>query len=115
MQIALEADDFGRLVCSIAHGETRATVTASDLGGAAFDLRATLDDLLRDGLGECYWREGGGEYRWLFRRDSSNARVAVLWSNGTLTGWEHVFWAEVPLDGFAEELRGALDRLSTIH
>jgi hypothetical protein len=53
-------------------------------------------------LGECFWKEGGGEYRWVFRRDGESVRVAVLWSAGVMTGWEHVFWAECPVGEVAK-------------
>ena len=104
MQVAFSAGEFGRLVCSLTHGGREAAITAADLPGAVADFRAAFDDALRDGVGECYWREGGGEYRWVFRKDGGNIRVAVLWSNGTLTGWEQKVWLERP----AEEVEGAI-------
>jgi hypothetical protein len=46
----------------------------------------------------------------MFRRAGEKVRIAVLWSAGTLTGWEHVFWPECDFEAFAgqvrEEVRG---------
>ena len=100
MQISLGADQLGRLVCAIAEGSEGATVTASDLPEAAAGLLAAIETVKTSGMSECYWHEGGGEYRWVFRRMDDDVRIAVLWSAGTLTGWEHVFWAETNLAEF---------------
>jgi hypothetical protein len=83
-------------------------VTASDRPQAIAGLSAAIDTLERNGIAECYWHEGGGEYRWVFRRDLSRVRVAVLWSAGTLTGWEHVFWSECDLNLFLALVRREL-------
>lgn len=114
MQTVFETDDFGRLLCHISDGETRATVTAHETAGPAADLLAAIADARRDGAGECYWREGAGEYRWAFRTEGPAIRIAVLWSSGTLTGWEHVFWKEREAAEFEREVRAGLDRISRL-
>ncbi len=111
MNLSLETDHFGRLICSISHGGGEAVVTASNPSAAAADLAAAIEDAVTAGCGECYWQEAGGEYRWMFRRDGDQVRLAVLWSAGTLTGWEQVLSAECDLDTFARQVRDELHRV----
>ncbi len=82
-----------------------ATVTASDCTAASSALMDAVDGAAASGYGECYWRHTSGEYRWMLRRDGEKVRIAVLWSNGTLTGWEHVFWSECGFEPFASLVR----------
>lgn len=113
MQLSFGTDEFGRLTCALADGEDQATVTAANLAGAAGDLAAALRDTAADGCSECYWMEGGGEYRWVFRREGDKVRVVVLWSAGTLTGWVHIFSSECELDALTSQVQDGLDRLPT--
>lgn len=108
MQVALCTDQFGRLTCDLADDRTAAVVTASDTEQAKAGLIAALDKLRDTGVAECYWHESMGEYRWVFRRDGDAVRVAVLWSTGTLTGWEHVFWTECEASAFDRAVRSGL-------
>ena len=111
MQFSLAAADFGRLACTISDARGEATVTSSNPSSAAADLAAAIDSAVNTGSGECYWREAGGEYRWMFRRNGEMVAIVVLWSAGTLTGWEHVFQSECDVDPFARQVRDELDRL----
>ncbi len=109
MQFSLDEDEFGRLVCLISDGPTRATVTAANAIEAARELSAAIQSALSAGTGEGFWEESGGQYRWLFRRENDRLRIVILWSIGTLTGWENKFWVECEAAPFArlvgEELR----------
>jgi hypothetical protein len=109
VELCFSTDQFGRLTCDVAHGAESAVVTASDRPQAIAGLTAALDTLERNGIAECYWHEGGGEYRWVFRRENSIVRIAILWSTGTLTGWEHVFFGECDRDEFVTLVRRELD------
>ena len=102
-------DQFGRLTCNVSNGPESAVVTASDLQRAVADLASAVDALKRNGIAECYWLEGVGEYRWAFRRAGDRVRIAVLWSNGTVTGWQHVFWHECSLELFVNLVRREMD------
>ena len=93
---SFQADEFGRLTCNLSDGKSHAVVTASDLRQAAAGLANAISNCTRNGLAECFWYEAGGDYRWVLRRCGDAVRLAVLWSSGTLTGWEHVFWTECP-------------------
>lgn len=111
MQLTLEADELGRLICSLADGATAATATASNMPEAGRDLMAAIADARATGLGECWWQEQGGAYWWMFRREAQQLTVAVLWSHGTITGWEHVFRSECDLEWFAIRVAEELARV----
>jgi hypothetical protein len=108
MPLAIETDDFGRMICSVTHGTQTAVVTAAAFAKASSDLWDALDQLETRALGERCWAESTGEYRWVFRRNGESIRVAVMWSIGTLTGWEHVFWSECAAAGFLDQAREEL-------
>lgn len=114
MQFLSEVDAHGRLVCTIPTGQTEIRVTSQDASHAASALLAALDDTDRDGCGECYWQEGGGEYRWVLRREGATLRVAILWATGIVTGWEHVYWWEGPFDEGMSGIRNGVATLSAL-
>jgi hypothetical protein len=109
MQLTLDIDDAGRFVCTLAHDATTALVTASTLP-AADDLLAAIEDARDTGYGECVWEEAGGDYRWMLRKRDDVLTVVVLWSSGTLTGWEHVFRGECDLEWLAGRVGAELER-----
>jgi len=111
MQLDFALDDFGRLICNLSDGDARATVTASNMPAAASEMLRGLREAAENGRGECWWLEGTGEYRWVIRREGDRATLVVLWSGGTLTGWEHVFWGEEAFDVLAGFIRTGLERL----
>lgn len=98
-------DEFGRLTCDLTDGQTAAVVTASDTEQAKAGLIAALEKVRQTGISECYWHESMGEYRWVFRGQGDTLRIAVMWSAGTVTGWEHVFWTECNLHEFDQAVR----------
>jgi hypothetical protein len=110
VQVDLCTDEFGRLTCALADEQTAAVVTASDPVEARTGLLAALDKVRESGMAECFWHESMGEYRWVFRRDGDRLRVAVLWSAGTVTGWEHVFWTECDPQAFDGAMRAEIFR-----
>ena len=110
MEFTLASDGRGLLTCALSDGPLTATVTASNPVAASSDLVEALEGIAAAGYGECYWRHAAGEYRWMFRREGDKVRVAVLWSTGTLTGWEHVFWSECDLESFASRVREEIAR-----
>ena len=112
MGLNIRSDGFGRMICTIAEDGSEAVVTARDLGDAAGALSKAIDSVAASGIGECYWPEGVGEYRWVFRLSGDQIRVAVLWSTGTMTGWEHVFWAECDYSSFTAQARAELRAVS---
>lgn len=108
MEITITTDAAGHYLCTLDDGETRALVTASNVPQAGEDLLAALDDVRESGLGECPWEVPGGYYRWMFRRDGQRLTVVVLWSSGTITGWQHVFRGECDFEPFAQQAQLAV-------
>lgn len=102
MEITITTDETGHLVCTLDDGVAKALVTASNTPGAGEDLLAALDEARDTGLGECLWEVPGGEYRWMFRREGERLTVAVMWSAGVITGWQHVFRSDCEAEPFAE-------------
>lgn len=111
MQLSLDSDEFGRLVCTLSDGQTQAKATASSLPDAAQDLMRAMDSTIDRGFGECYWAEATGDYRLVFRRFDERVQMVVLWSTGTLTGWEHIFRAECELAELAAQVRTEVGRI----
>ena len=112
MDLMLETDEHGRIICTIVDGRQAATVTASNMPDAASELPKALERARASGLGECWWEEQGGAYRCLFRRDGDRVTVVVLWSTGTITGWEHVFRSECDLAWLATRITEELASLA---
>lgn len=94
VDIAMALDEFGGLVCTLTDGKVSGSARASNANDAAEDLLAALDEVSAIGVGECFWPRESGMYRWLIRREGSEARLVVLWSSGTMTGWENVLWTD---------------------
>jgi hypothetical protein len=109
VQVTLNCDLSGRVVGAIAHNGAQAAVTSSDSGSAIEELQQAVESAVTHGHGECFWHEAVGDYRWLFRREGNTMRVVILWSSGTLTGWEHRFWAECDAQDFHGAMRAAIE------
>lgn len=110
MDLSLGIKD-GYLVCSFSDGERTTMASAADVAAGAADLLAALDDLRRFGYGECAWLDPEGEYRWMLRREGSQTTVAVMWSHGTATGYQHVFRGECDFEWLEARLRAELERI----
>ena len=110
MDFSLTTDDLGRFVGILTDGHSEGMVTASNVPEAGFDLLAALRSVQAEGYAECVWQEQGGEYRWMLRRDDDRVQIAVLWSTGTITGWEHVFRADCGVREFASRVTRELGK-----
>jgi hypothetical protein len=104
-------ESSGRLICTCQNGDETRVVTAANATVACAELLLAVDDVRDTGFGECFWPEGGGEYRWMLRRAGDRLTVVALWSTGTLTGWEHVLRAETDFDTFDAETRERLSNM----
>lgn len=109
MQVTLQSDSLGRVVGTIEHNGAQATVTGWDAGAAITEFQLAVESAVTNHHGECFWQEATGVYRWLFRREGGKMRVVILWSMGTLTGWEHRFWAECDMEEFREAMDSAIE------
>lgn len=110
LSVTMEKDDFGGLACTLVDGETRGIARASNIEQAAAGLLNALDDVEADGTGECFWPRESGVYRWLIRRQQEGVQLVVLWSAGTLTGWENVFWTTCEWAPAASAIRSEVMR-----
>ena len=110
MTITFSVDDMQRLTCALDRDKIHAVATSSDLNDAVAGMQKAIDSLEANGHGECFWKEAAGEYRWVFRKEGDNVRVAVLWTIGVMTGWEHVFWAESPIAEVVGQIRAGLPK-----
>ena len=110
MTITFAVDELERLTCALDRDKIHAVATSSDLSDAVIGMKTAIDSLEANGHGECFWKEAGGEYRWVFRREGDNVRVAVLWTIGVMTGWEHIFWAERPMAEVVDQIRAGLPK-----
>jgi hypothetical protein len=112
MTFKLSAAESGAVVCSIADQRHDAEFEAPVAAKAINDLSCAIDGLEKSGVGEAFWHQPTGEYRWLFRREgeSERVRICVLRSIGTLTGWENVFWSEDDAAPLVRMLRAEIDR-----
>jgi hypothetical protein len=114
-RFTLSAGDHGHLICEVSFGAQQATVSCFDLEQGVHDLDLAFHDALRDGVGECYWREATGEYRWVFRKtEPGMVRVALLWSHGAMTGWDQLIWTETDAAAFETRLAEARRGLNAV-
>lgn len=103
--------DSSRLICHLSDGSVAATATSADAGDAAAEFLAALQNARDSGLGECFWHEQGGDYRWMFCRHGDRVEVALMWCEGVVTGWRHVFRAECALEQLVADSHREFGRL----
>lgn len=109
MNIVVERPTQDRIVARLQDGSTEhATVESRHAGRAALSLVTAMDLAVREGYGECFWPEPTGQFWWLFRREDRRLELAVLWSRGAMTGWQHVFRAADEVDYFVERVKDEL-------
>lgn len=112
MNFSFETDGAGHLVCRLSDGAGETVVGAADVAGAGGALLQAAEGAMAPlGYGECEWLVPNGEYRWMLRRSGHDVTVAVMWSSGTIMGYQHVFRGECPAAWFAERVQAELGRL----
>ena len=93
MEVRLEPRIARPLIVHLREGEHRPR-SACLVASGADSLQRPQRGPGPDGYGECFWPGvEGGQYWWMFRRDAETLEVAVMWSRGGASGWEHVFRA----------------------
>jgi len=90
MNLTIELDDHDHLTVSIIDGGERPTVASPHAARAGALLLHAIDQAIAEGYGECLWPAPDGEYWWMFRRDHETLEVAVMWTRGGASGWQHV-------------------------
>jgi len=108
IDLAFQRHPSGGLIGTLGDGTTSATIGAAEVDRALADVLLAVDEAQRQPFSECFWPVPGGEYRWMFRRNGDEVTVVVLWSAGTVPGWQHVFRAECDYRWLVERLRAEL-------
>ena len=93
MDIRIDVEGPGRISAHLRDGLAETTVTAANTAVAAAALVGALERAKADGEADCYWHEPVGQYWWLMRCEGASLEIAVMWSHGAVTGWQHVFRA----------------------
>jgi hypothetical protein len=104
MPFVLHLNEQGCLECSI----DGSVIAVHEPTLALEAMSEALNRVEQDGFGECCWEQPTGIYRWVFRLNGDRANVALIWSTGVVTGWEHVWWGEVGWAEFARESKAQI-------
>jgi hypothetical protein len=108
VDIRIDIDGPGRITGHLREGSVETTVTSANSSAAAAALVSALEQAKAEGDSQCFWHEPTGQYWWMFRREGALLEVVVLWSSGTVTGWQHVFRAADEVDHLIERVREEL-------
>jgi hypothetical protein len=108
VDIRIDIDGPGRITGHLREGAVETTVTSANSSAAAAALVSALDQAKTEGDSQCFWHEPTGQYWWMFRREGALLEVVVLWSSGTVTGWQHVFRAADEVDHLIGRVREEL-------
>ena len=100
------------LIVHLQEGTDVTSVTVAPRQAGASTLSRALAEAAASGYGECFWPSATGQYWWMFRRDHETVEVAVMWSRGGASGWQHVFRATDALAWVRSRLDEELARVS---
>ena len=93
MHVRFERPDDRRLTAYLREGDVTTEATSWQPQQSADDLLAAVDAARTEGYGECFWPEPTGQYWWMFRLVDARLEVAVMWTAGGASQWQHVFRA----------------------
>lgn len=114
MDLTLETDHLGHLVCRLSADHQQATLSAATIADAAADLLAAAESAAAPlGYGECDWWGPNGSYRWMLKRSGHTLTVAVMWCAGTVLGYQHVFREDCDARWFAAHVQAEAGRVAT--
>lgn len=105
VELSVENTTPHRLVTRLRDAQAETTVSGWSPEQAASGLIEALDTARRDGYGDCMWLEPDGQYWWMFHCVRGELEVVVLWSSGTITGWQHVFRGADRIENFSHRVR----------
>jgi len=97
-----------RLIATLREGDVSADITGWRPEEAAGALLAAFESAREHEYGECYWREPTGQYWWMLKRDDRRLELVVMYSQGVVPGWQHVFRAVDEIDYFQDLVRTEL-------
>ena len=112
MVVTMARESTGRVVCRVRDAGNEAVVSAGDAVNASLELLAAIQDAEESGYGDCLWQEPTGDYKWMLRRNGDSVTVAIMWSSGVVTGWQHVIRGDTDFAPFAEQVRTQLAQLA---
>jgi hypothetical protein len=92
-------------VATLVEGDATADVIGWRPDKAAGDLLAAFELARKFGYGECHWLEPTGQYWWMLRLDDRRLELVVMYSQGVVPGWQHVFRAVDEVDYFQDLVR----------
>lgn len=111
LRFELEPPD--RLIVHLREGSDETSVAVSPASAGVASLTRALDEALADGYGECFWPgQPGGQYWWIFKREDAALELAVMWTRGGASLWEHVFRATDSAEWTRDLVREQARRLS---
>ena len=93
MHISFERPDDRRIVAKMREGSVETEVSSWQPEQSARDLMAAFDHAAAEGYGECFWPEPTGQYWWMLKRVDRRLEIAVMFSAGGASGWQHTFRA----------------------
>lgn len=109
MELSIENATPHRLVARLRDAQAETTVSGWSPDQAVNALLAALEAARCDGYGDCMWLEPDGQYWWMFHCVRGELEVVVLWSSGTVTGWQHVFRGADQIESFSQRVRDELN------
>jgi hypothetical protein len=106
MELSIDSNSTPqRIVARLRDAQAETTVSGWSATQAAAALIDALDAARRDGYGDCMWLEPDGQYWWMFHSVRGELDLVVLWSSGTIPGWQHVFRGADSIESFAQRVR----------
>jgi hypothetical protein len=110
-RLALEPHD--QLIVHLRDGAVETTVEVAPSHAGIDSLSRGLTQGLEHGYGECFSpAPGGGQYWWIFSRRDESLEVAVMWTRGGASLWEHVFRATDNAEWVRKRVTAAIAELS---
>ena len=110
LHLTVERDDI--LVVHLQEGRDETTVSVHPSHAGAVSLSRAFDAAIREGYGECFWPGAtGGQYWWIFKRDTQSMEVIAMWTRGGASAWQHVFRATDAAVWVQERLDAELKRI----
>ncbi len=112
MNIRLSLEPHDTLVVHLYEGSEETSIPVRPSRAGAKTLSGAFQAAVDDGYGECFWPGSpGGQYRWIFKRESETMEVIAMWTRGGASLWEHLFRATDAAGHVGERLDAEIDRL----
>lgn len=115
MNLHFELGPEDTLLVHLREGEEYTTVAVRPAAAGAVSLQRALNQALAEGYGECFWPAlTGGQYWWIFKRDTERLEMVAMWTRGGASLWEHVFRATDAAAWVRDRIRRDLGQLNLL-